>query len=212
MDGPRRALTLPALVVLTDARQTRARPLVGVVAAAVTGGARAVILREKHLPPSERADLAAALVAVLDPVGGILVVASSLPPRSEGRSGPGLAAHGLHLGAKDPLPAGAPPLVGRSCHDRASLVAAAAEGCAYATLSPIFPTASKPGYGPALGTAALRDAPLPVWALGGIGAANAAACVKAGAAGVAVMGEVMRAADPAATVAGILAALAGAGS
>jgi thiamine-phosphate pyrophosphorylase len=40
-----------------------------------------------------------------------------------------------------------------------------------------------------------------VWALGGVTPANAAACVKAGATGIAVMGTIMRAADPARTVA-----------
>jgi thiamine-phosphate pyrophosphorylase len=91
-------------------------------------------------------------------------------------------------------------VVGRSCHSAAELAAAAAEGCDYATLSPIFPSASKPGYGPALGVDALRDAPLPVYALGGVDPTNARTCVEAGAVGVAVMGYVMRAADPALAV------------
>jgi thiamine-phosphate pyrophosphorylase len=38
--------------------------------------------------------------------------------------------------------------------------------------------------------------PLAVYALGGIGPAQAAACLHAGAAGVAVMGAIMRADDP----------------
>ncbi len=69
------------------------------------------------------------------------------------------------------------------------------------TLSPIFATASKPGYGPALGLGALAAAGrigLPVIALGGIGVATAAACRREGATGMAVMGGLMRATDPAA--------------
>jgi thiamine-phosphate pyrophosphorylase len=69
---------------------------------------------------------------------------------------------------------------------------AAAEGCDYATLSPIFASASKPGYGPPLGVHALGGAPLPVYALGGVDETNAAACIAGGAAGVAVMGAAMR--------------------
>ena len=56
---------------------------------------------------------------------------------------------------------------------QAAAAAAAGEGCDYATLSPIFVSASKPGYGPALGVGALRDAPLPVYALGGVDPSNA---------------------------------------
>jgi len=77
-------------------------------------------------------------------------------------------------------------------------------GADYVTVSPVFVTASKPGYGPALGLDALGKAarlcPGPVVALGGIDAANLGACLAAGARGIAVMGEVMRAADPEATV------------
>jgi thiamine-phosphate pyrophosphorylase len=79
-------------------------------------------------------------------------------------------------------------------------VAAARDADAdYATLSPIFPTASKPGYGPPLGVEALRAAAesgLPVFALGGVLPENARSCREAGAHGVAVMGPVMRAQDP----------------
>ena len=59
-----------------------------------------------------------------------------------------------------------------------------------------------------MGPDALRDAPLPVFALGGVDGSNARRCVAAGACGVAVMGTVMRADDPAAVVAGLVDALA----
>ena len=78
------------------------------------------------------------------------------------------------------------------------------------TLSPIFLTVSKPGYGPAIGLDALAAAAQlcdgPVVALGGIDAGNLGACLAAGARGIAVMGEVMRAADPEATVRRLIAA------
>jgi thiamine-phosphate pyrophosphorylase len=92
------------------------------------------------------------------------------------------------------------------------LWAAAAEGVDYVTVSPVYPTPSKPGYGPALGKHTLSDltaiagAP-PVYALGGVDTARAPECLAAGAAGVAVMGAVMAAEDPAAVVAALLAAL-----
>ncbi len=192
-------MTLSRLVVLTDGSQTGGRDLVDVVGAAVAGGARAVVLREKDRPRGERLVLAADLRELLAEVGGRLLVASDAT----------IPADGVHLAAGDPFPEPPPALVGRSCHGPATLAAAGAEGCTYAFLSPVFATVSKPGYGPALGLGALAATPLATWALGGISAANAASCVAAGAAGVAVMGEIMRAADPAAAVAGILAALPG---
>jgi thiamine-phosphate pyrophosphorylase len=185
------------LLLLTDRTQTRGRALVDVVRDAVDGGARAVVLREKDLPPPARAELAVRLAAVLRPVDGTLLVASSPEP----------GADGVHLAAGDPFPTPPPEIVGRSCHRVTELPAAAAEGCSYATLSPIFASASKPGYGPPLGPAGLGDPPLPVYALGGVTASNAGRCLTGGAAGVAVMGAVMRADDPAAVVAALLDAI-----
>ena len=79
------------------------------------------------------------------------------------------------------------------------------------TLSPIFASASKPGYGPALGLERLGEvaaaSPLPVIALGGIeDEGSVRACLDAGAAAVAVMGAAMRAADPAPLLARLIGA------
>ena len=90
---------------------------------------------------------------------------------------------------------GAVQLVGASAHSAAEIAEAAALGADYATLSPIFATACKPGVAP-LGTAALAAAckasPLPVFALGGIGMDKFDACIEAGAAGCCMMSELMR--------------------
>ena len=71
----------------------------------------------------------------------------------------------------------------------------------YALAGPAFETASKPGYGPEIGRKGFaeiaRAARVPVLAIGGINAARVGELLAAGAAGVAVMGGVMRAADPA---------------
>ncbi len=179
------------LLVLTDRHQARGG-LVATVAAAVRGGARLVVLREKDLPRERRLAMATELRAVLEPVGGKLIVAGTDP----------LGGDAVHLSATDP-PVEGIGYVGRSCHDADEL--AAASTVDYVTLSPVFPTPSKPGYGPPLGTAGLArlvaGTSRKVFGLGGIGrAADARACRAAGAAGVAVMGAVMRAADPTAVV------------
>ena len=189
-------MTLPRLLVLTDRTQC-AGPLVAAVAAAVAAGARAVVLRDKDMADGERAVLAGELRALLGPVGGLLVVAGP----ADG------SADAVHLAARDPFPARRPALVGRSCHSAAEVAGARDEGCDWVMVSPYAATASKPGYGPALGPsglAALLAGGPPAFALGGVRPADVPACRAAGAHGVAVMGPVMR--DPA-LVAAYLAAL-----
>ncbi len=179
-------MTLPRLLVLTDRTQC-AEPLVATVAAAVDAGARAVVLRDKDLPDGERAVLAEELRALLDPAGGLLVVAGP----ADG------SADAVHLAARDPFPEPRPALVGRSCHSAAEVAGAREEGCDWVMVSPYAPTASKPGHGPALGPAglaALLSGGPPAYALGGVQPADVPACRAAGAHGVAVMGPVMR--DP----------------
>jgi thiamine-phosphate pyrophosphorylase len=100
-------------------------------------------------------------------------------------------------------------LVGVSAHSVDDVAAAAVAGADYVTLSPIFLTASKPGYGPALGVAAIgcaADLGISVIALGGVTPDRVRSCVDAGSAGVAVMGEVMRSDQPGRIVCGLLAA------
>ncbi len=193
---------LPRLLVLTDRGQC-SRPLTDVVAAAVDGGARAVVLREKDLPDDERRRLADRLRGLLEPVDGVLVLAGLRLP------GPA-----VHLAAADPVPAPRPALVGRSCHDAAEVRAATTDGCDWTTVSPLATTASKPGHGPVLGLpglAALVDAGgPPAYALGGVTPADVPGCLAARAYGVAVMGPVMRAEQPARLVAEYAAALEGA--
>ena len=201
--GPRAPVALPRLLVLTD-RAATPRPLPDVVRAAVDGGARAVVLREKDLPDVERRRLADELRPLLEAVGGLLVLAGGAL-----RAAPG-AVDALHLAAAEPLPVPRPALLGRSCHDAAEVRRARAEGCDWVSVSPVYLTASKPGYGPALGPSGLaelvRGAP-PVYALGGIDPSRARECVDAGAHGVAVMGAVMRADHPARLVAELLSSL-----
>lgn len=201
---------LPRLILLTDRSQLRlGRGLVRTVAECAAAGLAQVVVREHDLDPQARHGLIAALAEI----DGLTVISShTYDP----------AAHGVHLAADGPCNAELRPLpernntaevvitprymVGRSCHSAVEVKGAAAEGAAYATLSPYAATASKPGYGPPLDPAEFAvEHEIPVFALGGITRENAAAARKAGAYGVAVMGAVMRSADPAVEVAALLA-------
>lgn len=196
------------LVVLTDRRQVPpGRSLLATLARAVEGGARTVLVRERDLARDARAMLCAEVLRLLAPHDGALLVAGDPELAQE------VGAAGVHLAAADAaLGRGLGLPFGRSCHDAAELATAADEGADWATLSPVFATSSKPGYGPALGVDGLAErigmAQVPVLALGGVTIATAGACIDAGALGVAVMGAVMRALDPAAEAAALLAALA----
>lgn len=192
---------LPRLLVLTDRAQLpRGRDLITTVAACAEAGLATVVLRELDLPEPQRADLAGRL----SPHVGVISARTRLP-----------AACGIHLSAaqSEPDTAGAPQLIGRSCHDVAEVEQAARHGADYVTLSPVAASASKPGYGPALGDADLRDAVVAagktrLFALGGVDERNAGFLRESGAHGVAVMGAVMRAEEPARVVARLLAVVA----
>lgn len=201
--------------MITDRHRSRerGRRLVDTVTAAVSAGAPAVLLREKDLATADRRALALELVAVTASHGADLLVAGDAGLASA------VGAAGVHLAADQLPPArrgldrGSAPipdlLVGRSCHDHAEVAAAVAASVDYVTLSPVATTASKPGYGPPLGPSGLaaltvKAGDVPLLALGGVDAHNAGRFRAAGAYGVAVMGAVMAARDPADVVTRLL--------
>jgi thiamine-phosphate pyrophosphorylase len=187
-------LPVPAVLVITDRGQAK-RPLEEIVAALFAGGCRWLSLREKDLPAAARRALLERLVALGRGCGATIAIHDDLDAAAALGTGIHLPADGSIAATRGKL--GAAALIGISAHRADDIARAAAAGADYATLSPIFLSASKPDYGPALGPAALHGPwPLPVLALGGIAAGNAAACLTAGASGIAVMGEAMRAASP----------------
>ena len=187
----------PPLLIITDRKQAR-RGLLKVAEAAFRGGARWLSLREKDLEPAPRLALLRELVELGERHGAAVTL------HGDAETALAAGAAGVHLPAGGGVEAarrhlGPRALIGISAHDESELAAAAACGVDYATVSPVFPSASKPGYGPALGPEGLRSmlraADCPVLALGGIAPQNLRGCIAAGAAGVAVMGPVMRASD-----------------
>ncbi len=207
--GPR-PLPDPPLLVITDRGQARA-PLTEIAEALFQAGVRWLMLREKDLDPAARRDLLCDLVVRGAEFGATVTVNGDVAAaRATGAAGVHFPAGGDIEAARRALGPGT--LIGASCHSAEEAAAAAAAGADYVTLSPVFPSAGKPGYGPALGPAGLgamvARLAIPVVALGGIGAGNAGACLGAGAAGVAVMGAVMAAADPGAVASRLLAAVA----
>lgn len=153
------------------------------------------------------AELGATVIQLRDPEASVrrleqearrLVAASRLPVLVSSRCDLALAveAAGVHLPEGD-LPVAAarrllprPRLVGRSVHSLAAALEAEAEGADYVIFGPVFETPSHPGRPPA-GLEALRlvagTVRIPVLAIGGVDAARAEDCLRAGAAGFAAI-------------------------
>lgn len=223
---------VPRVLLLTDGRSVpKGRTLAATIAAALDGGVDGVVVRERELAPGGRHALGQEVRAAAEAAGSsaALLWAAPVPSHKRPAGGgpgpgpdvmrPGLM-YGVHLRARDPFPRGErPALVGRSCHGEDELCRAADEGCDYVTLSPVAASGSKPGYGPTLGVDGLRalleraaylscTAPR-VLALGGVEPGAARRWLEAGAHGVAVMGAVMRADDPAHVAARLVAEVTG---
>jgi thiamine-phosphate pyrophosphorylase len=152
--------------------------------AAVEGGATVIQLRLKGTATEEVVEVGRpfrelpAILVVNDDVEAALA----------------LGADGVHLGRDDP---GAERMVeeglllGISASSVEEARAGQAAGAAYIGAGPIWATPSKPDADPPIGLEGLaaicRVVSIPVVAIGGVDASNAADCLAAGAAGVAVV-------------------------
>jgi thiamine-phosphate pyrophosphorylase len=198
----------PPLLLVTDRSQAR-RPLVDMVGAACAAGCRWISVREKDLAAADQVAMARTLLPIARLYRAVLTL--------HGDAGTAHAAgvDGVHL------PSGGDPGQARGLLGEAALIGISVHGPAeladvgvvdYVVAGPAHATASKPGYGPALGAsgiaALVQAAAVPVIAIGGVDADNLPALRQAGAAGVAVMGGIMRAADPAEEVRALLAVMA----
>lgn len=128
-------------------------------------------------------------------------------------------ADGAHVGEHDlPVEAsrqvlGPQAVLGATARDPATARAAFAAGASYLGVGPAYATASKDGLPAAIGpegvgAVAAAVPELPVIAIGGVTVDGVPALRSAGAYGVAVIGAVSNAADPAAATRALLAALA----
>jgi len=187
------------LMVITDPDLLKGRDPVAVCRAAVQGGASMIQVRWKDGAPADILGFTRSLVAALP-----------VPVVVNDRADIALAAQaaGAHLGWEDPpleslrphLPAGF--LVGISVGSPEEAERAAAMSADYWSVGPCYATPSKRDAGPPLGPegfaalAARAPEGTPVIGIGGITSKNAGDIVRAGAAGVAVIGAVLSAKEP----------------
>jgi thiamine-phosphate pyrophosphorylase len=150
--------------------------------AAVEGGATVVQLRRKG----------ASTDALVEAGSGFGDLGATFVVNDDVEAALRLDADGVHLGRDDAgaeraLAAGL--LLGLSASSVAE--ARAARGAGYIGAGPVWATPSKPDADPPIGLEGLaeicREVAVPVVAIGGIDASNAGNCIRAGAAGVAVI-------------------------
>lgn len=172
-------------------------------AAAIAGGVTLLQLRDKS--GDTRASIARA--------AAVLAVRGAVPLLINDRVDIALAtgADGVHLGRQDMPPAiarrllGPEALIGVTIKAEEDLAALDAAMIDYGTIGGVFPTRSKDNADAPVGLAGLARlraaararAPLPIGAIAGIDAENAAAVIGAGADGVAVIGAIFAAANSA---------------
>lgn len=195
----RRPLPLD-LYLVTDRRLAGSRGVETVVEEAVRGGVTAVQLRDDDLPGPELIAQARRLKAVLAPQGVPLIVNNRLDVALAA------GADGAHVGQSDTPVAeararlGPDAILGLSITDPAQLAGLDEEAVDYLGVGPVFPTGTKPDAAPPMGLDGLRACrprtALPIVAIGGIGAANAADAIRVGADGVAVVSAIMGADEP----------------
>jgi thiamine-phosphate pyrophosphorylase len=210
------ALSLPGrpfVYPIVDTACLRGREAAAVVDTLARAGARLVQLRAKTEGDRRRLALARETLAAARASGARLVVNDRADLARI------VGADGLHVG-QDDLPAadartlvGPGVLLGLSTHGLAQLQVAAAEPVDYVAIGPVFPTRTKENPDPVVGLEMVRRAraltSLPLVAIGGITAENAAAVVEAGADGVAVISCLFDAPDLAHAFARLRAAIGG---
>jgi thiamine-phosphate pyrophosphorylase len=188
------------LYLVTDQPSLRGRTLSDVVLAAVRGGVGCVQLREKTLSSRDFLAQALLLMDLLRPFGVPLVINDRIDIALA------CGAQGVHLGQSDLPVAKArallPPQVflGWSVENLAHVAQSAALPVDYLGLSPVFATPTKTDTAQPWGLQGLQAVraatALPLVAIGGIHAGNAAAALAAGAHGLAVVSAICSASDP----------------
>ena len=192
------------LYAITDRQLCAPRTLYDTVHDLLDVGVSAIQLREKDLSDAEYIRLAEILRKLCHAYSAQLFINSRIKIATE------IGADGLHLPGnfvsveKVVEETNCRFIIGSSTHTLDEAKQRAMEGADFITYSPIYPTLSKPGYGPTIGPdkigakndiEGLRNITeslnVPVFALGGITPERVSECLSAGAYGVAVMSGLM---------------------
>jgi thiamine-phosphate pyrophosphorylase len=186
--------------LVTDRVCCGARGVEEVVSAAIAAGVTLVQLRDKNMDARPMLALGRSLLELLRPAGIGLIVNDRIDVALA------IDAEGVHVGQQDMPYAearrqlGPTKIIGVSVGSESEARQAAGWNVDYVGIGPVYPTATKPDAGMALGadeTARLaRISGHRAVAIGGIDVTNAAALYAAGLEGVAVISAICAAPDP----------------
>jgi thiamine-phosphate pyrophosphorylase len=188
------------LYAITDRRLAGGRSSAEVMEKAILGGVTLVQLREKEAGGRKMVEEAQALLQVTRRYGIPLIINDRLDVALA------VGAEGVHLGQED-IPCrlarqilGPEKIIGVSASTVEEAVQAERDGADYLGVGAVFPTGTKADAGEAIGLDALAAikarVKIPVVAIGGINAANAAQVAATGVDGLAVVSAIVAAADP----------------
>ena len=183
------ALRLPQLYLITGPDPAHPVQFLRRLGAALDRGVRLVQLRAHGVSEEAYARLAKPAYALCEAAGARLLLNTD-PNLARHLPGHGLHLTGERLSRQGERPVGPGSWCGASCHDAADLRRAVALGLDYALLAPVQPTATHPGVEP-LGWPRFAElaepTPLPIYALGGLGAADLDTACAHGAQGIAAI-------------------------
>ena len=182
-----KSLALPVEYAISNAAAVGEARFLAALEARLAAGLRLVQVREKSMAREQLAALVRRVLAAAAPYGArVLVNGEAALARETG-------AHGVHLTARQLTEATARPdleWVAASCHAAAELRKAEALGADFAVLGPVAATPTHPD-APTLGwrgfEANVRDAAIPVFALGGVRRTDLERAWSSGAHGVAMI-------------------------
>jgi thiamine-phosphate pyrophosphorylase len=189
-----------SVYLITDRDLCGPRGVVDTIREAVTGVPAAVELRDPEGRTGELVDQARALAAILKPAGVRFIVSDRVDVALIAD------ADGVHVRHGDMAPADARKLIGRkrllglSITDDSELDATDLAAVDYLVVGPTYQSLVKPDSAPPMAIGGLHEirerTKLPLVAIGGLHAGNAADAIAAGADGVAVVSAVCAAPDP----------------
>ena len=193
------------LHAILDPTRTGGRSLADLARAAIAGGATLLQYRDKDAATWTMVTRAREILAAARGCGVPVIVNDRVDVALAA------GADGVHVGQDDMAPAdarrllGPAAIIGQTVKSAAHAAAVPVDVVDYVCIGGVFATSTKINPDPPVGLAGLaglvaamraRRADLPVGAIAGITAANAAEVIAAGADGIAVVAEIFMAEDP----------------